>query len=98
MYSLTAEEPCVLAIRLIGASLSEPHIDEFAVEFLYIYIIYIYIYICLVRRAVSHFRLLFCAFLRHSLIQKQFTNYSYSTQREADLPTHPHFAGVTRIL
>ena len=42
MYSLTAEEPCVLAIRLIGASLSEPHIDEFAVEFAYI-IYYIYI-------------------------------------------------------
>ena len=28
---------------LIGASLSEPHIDEFAVEFLYIYYLYIYI-------------------------------------------------------
>jgi len=47
--------------------MSEPHIDEFAVEFLYI-ILYI------VRRAVSHFQLLFCEFLRHSLIQKLFTN------------------------
>jgi len=34
---------------LIGASLSEPHIDEFAVEFVYIYL---YIYIYIVRRAV----------------------------------------------
>ena len=59
---------------VIGASLSEPHIDEFA--------LYIYMYIYLVRRAVSHFRVLFCAFLRHSLIQKLLTNYSYSTQRE----------------
>jgi len=40
------------------------------------------LYIYLVRRAISHFRLLFCAFLCHSLIQKLFTNYSYSTQRE----------------
>ena len=39
----------------IGASLSEPHIDEFAVNFLYIYI-----YISVVGRAVSHFLLLFC--------------------------------------
>jgi len=29
---------------IVGASLSEPHIDEFAVEFLSIYV-YIYIYI-----------------------------------------------------
>ena len=43
----------------IGASLSEPHIDEFAVEF-------VYIYIYIVHRAVSHFQLLF---LRHSLIK-----------------------------
>ena len=56
--------------RIIGTSLSEPHIDEFAVDFVYIY------YICAVRRAVSHFRLLFCKFLCHSLIQKLFTNYS----------------------
>ena len=53
---------------LIGASLSEPHIDEFTVEFLY------NIYIYIVRRAVSHFQLLFCEFLRHSLILKLFTN------------------------
>ena len=50
---------------LIGASLSEPHIDEFAVNFLYIII-------SVVRRAVSHFRLLFCVFfLHHALIQNQ---------------------------
>jgi len=46
---------------IIGASLSEPHIDEFAVEFVYIY----YYYLCLVRRAVSHLQLLFCV---HHLI------------------------------
>jgi len=34
------------------------------------------LYIYLVRRAVSHFRLLFCEFLRHSLIQKLLINYS----------------------
>ena len=49
---------------------SEPHIDEFAVEFVYIY------YTRIVRRAVSHFRLLFREFLHHLLIQKLFTNYS----------------------
>ena len=43
----------------IGVSLSEPHIDDFAVEFVY-YIIYI------VRRAVNHIRLLFCEFLHRS--------------------------------
>ena len=42
---------------IIGVSLSEPHIDEFAVNFLYNII---YIYISVVRRAVSHFLLLFC--------------------------------------
>jgi len=35
-----------------------------------------YIHVDLIRRAASHFRLLFCAFLRHSLIQKLFTSYS----------------------
>ena len=30
--------------KVIGASQSEPHIDEFAVEFVYIIYIYIYIY------------------------------------------------------
>jgi len=43
----------VCYICVIGVSLSEPHIDEFAVNFLYIYI-------SVVRRAVSHFLLLFC--------------------------------------
>ena len=32
-------------VRLVGASLSEPHIDELNVRNLYMYI-YIYIYIC----------------------------------------------------
>ena len=40
---------------LVGASLSEPHIDEFAVNFVY------------VRRAVNHFLLVFCVFLCHAL-------------------------------
>jgi len=48
---------------LIGASLSEPHIDEFAMEFV-------------IHHAISHFRLLFCTFLRHLLTQKLFTNNS----------------------
>jgi len=59
---------------IFGASLSEPHIDKFAVEF-------VYIYIYVVRCVVSHFQLLFYAFLHHSLIQKLFTNYSYSARR-----------------
>ena len=45
-------------------------------EFVYI------IYICIVRCAVSHFRLLFCEFLHHSLIKKLFTNNWPTTQRE----------------
>ena len=57
-----------LAICLIGASLSEPHIDEFAVNFPYIYL-FISLYISIVRRAVNHFLLVFCASLRHALIQ-----------------------------
>ena len=66
---------------LIGASVSEPHIDEFAVNFLFIgasvsephidefaaNFPYIYIYIYIVRRAVNHFLLVFCVFLRHAL-------------------------------
>jgi len=39
-------------------------------------------YIYLVRRAVSHFRLLFCELLRHLLIQKLFTNGRPTTQWE----------------
>ena len=34
---------CVCVRVLIGASLSEPHIDEFAVNFLYIYMYVSYI-------------------------------------------------------
>ena len=45
----------------LGTRLSEPHIDEFAVEFVYIYYYYLYV----VRRAVSHLQLLFCV---HHLI------------------------------
>ena len=47
---------------MIGASLSEPHIDELAVEFVYIYYYY---HLYLVRRAVSQLQLLFCV---HHLI------------------------------
>ena len=53
---------------IIGASLSEPHIDEFAVNFPYIYL-FISLYISIVRRAVNHFLLVFCVSLRHALIQ-----------------------------
>ena len=54
--------------------------------------LYIYIHIFLVRRAVSHIRLLFCAFLRHLLIRKLFTNYSYlnSYSTEADNSARRH--------
>jgi len=60
-FTLTRAQQCLhsLYVHIIGVSLSEPHIDELAVEFVYIH--YIYIYIFLVRRAVSHLRLLFCA-------------------------------------
>ena len=43
LVSTKCTEKLVKIAEIIGASLSEPHIDEFAVEFLYI--IYIYIYI-----------------------------------------------------
>ena len=33
-----------LSVNMIGASLSEPHIDEFAVNFPYIYL-FLYIYL-----------------------------------------------------
>jgi len=58
-------------IKVIGVSLSEPHIDVFAVEFVYIYYIYI------IHHVISHFQLLFQnRVLTSSLIQKLFTNYS----------------------
>jgi len=39
--------------------------------------IYVYMYVVpYVRLTVNHLRLLFCAFLRHALIQKLFTKYS----------------------
>ena len=41
--------------KIIMASLSEPHIDEFAINFLYIYI-YVCMSISVICRAVSHFR------------------------------------------
>ena len=46
LHVLAQARPTMFCIRLVGASVSEPHIDEFAVNFLYIYI-YIYIYIFL---------------------------------------------------
>ena len=52
--------PDLIEFALVGASLSEPHIDEFAVNFPYI---------CIVRRAVNHFLVVFCVFLRHALFQ-----------------------------
>ena len=42
---------------------------------------------CSVRLTVNHFRLLFCAFLRHSLIQKLFTNYSAQREDANRLPS-----------
>ena len=39
---LAQARPTMFCIRLVGASLSEPHIDEFAVNFPYIYI-YMYV-------------------------------------------------------
>ena len=43
-----------LCYVMIGASVSEPHIDEFDVNFLYFYIsIFIYIYIYIIRLEVS---------------------------------------------
>ena len=61
---------------VIGASLSEPHIDEFAVNFPYIYF-----FISIVRRAVNHFLLVFCVSLRHALIRttNELTNHERST-------------------
>ena len=60
---------------IFGASLSEPHIDDFAVEFVCIQ----YMHISIVHHAVSHIRLLFCMFLC------LFTNYSQTTQWEDSL-------------
>ena len=49
LHVLAQARPTMFCIRLVGASVSEPHIDEFNVNFLYFYIyfyisIYIYIY------------------------------------------------------
>jgi len=41
----------------------------------------LYTYTYIVRPAVGHFRLLFYEFLRHSLIQKLFTNYSVTRHK-----------------
>ena len=64
LHVLAHARPTMSCIPLVGASVSEPHIDEFNVNFLSIYI---YIYIYIVRRAVNHFLLVFCVFLRHAL-------------------------------
>ena len=43
---LAQARPTMFCIRLVGASVSEPHIDEFDVNFLSIFLyIYIYVYI-----------------------------------------------------
>ena len=67
--------PCIGTWSFIGASLSEPHIDELAVEFVYNY------YILYISRTSCRKALILRAFLRHSLIQKLFTNYSYWERR-----------------
>ena len=69
---LQSLKPC---LQIIGASLSELHLVSTTRKFGVCHgpltfnrhsIYYIYI----IRHAVSHFRLLFCEFLRHSLFQK----------------------------
>ena len=60
---------------IIGASLSEPHIDEYAVEFVCIY----YIYHTSCRKSLPALILRVLATFVNS---KLFTNYLYSTQRE----------------
>ena len=57
----------------IGATLRKPHIDEFVANSPYI---------SGIRRAINHFRSLFCGFLRCSLIQKPFTNCSRAQRAE----------------
>ena len=53
---------------IIGASVSEPHIDDFATNFVYNIIIYVYICRTYVRRAENHFLFIFCVSLHHVLI------------------------------
>ena len=55
---------------LVGANVSEPHIDEFAANFQYIYM-----FMSVVRHAVNHFLLVFCVSLRHALIRLELTMY-----------------------
>ena len=83
---------------IIGTSLSEPHIDEFAVNFPYISI---------VRRAVNHFLLVFCVSLRHALIQttNEFTIATSTTETRTmnGLPQQggeglKHFMKTGRVL
>jgi len=46
--ALAQARPTMSCIRLFGASLSEPHMDDFAVEFVYIYIyIFFLLFVCL---------------------------------------------------
>ena len=61
--ALAQAPPTMPYIPLVAVSLSEPHIDQFAVGFI------------LFNRsrtlcALCHFQLLLCAFLHHALIQK----------------------------
>ena len=57
---------------LVGANMSEPHIDEFAANFQYKYI---YMFMSVVRHAVNHFLLISCVSLRHVLIRLELTMY-----------------------
>ena len=76
LHVLAHARPTMSCIPLVGASVSEPHIDEFNVNFLYFYIsIFLYFYIYIVRRAVNHFLLLFARSLL-KLLQR--TRYSAS--------------------
>jgi len=75
MNTVQINEYCSQAMNNWGEPERAPHRRVCCGISLYIYM-YIYMYIYLVRRAVSHFRLLFCEFLRHSLIQKLLINYS----------------------
>ena len=60
-------------VIVIGASLSEPHIDEFAV------------YICIVCHAVNHFMLVFCMFLHHALNPKVYSIVARNSERQNGL-------------
>ena len=64
---LTCTGPGYQIMRIIGASLSEPHIDDYAVNFPYI--------LCIVRRAINHFWVVFCSCVMR-YFQTDFTSCS----------------------